>query len=267
MKKILIIVSVLLVFFSVLTYVFITGWERGREPKRADFEMYENQKLEDSIKSVSVMKSEKAIQYTIMVEKIDSLQYYSVKKKTAPKKKIIAKITDINEAKKLLKGIVEFDENKDFGANPGVKKIHFRNGKKYENNGDFDYSFFIAYYPQEDILLCEGGHASDVSFNLKNGKETEETGNPDVFVFSPKENFQLNGHFGGQQCSSYFIQKRINNEYVKVIQLDKEFEKLTKIWLCVIGDSFWADEKTLFLTEDSNFGVNTKFFKVKIVEK
>ena len=57
MKKILIIVSVLLVFFSVLTYVFITGWERGREPKRADFEMYENQKLEDSIKSVTTEKA------------------------------------------------------------------------------------------------------------------------------------------------------------------------------------------------------------------
>ncbi|OAH69308.1 hypothetical protein AXA65_14810 [Chryseobacterium sp. FP211-J200] len=229
----------------------------------------EIEKTEDSVNSitVSVEMLEKTLQYSITVEKIDSLQYYSVKKKTAPKKKIIAKITDINEAKKLLKGIVEFDENKDFGANPGVKKIHFRNGKKYENNGDFDYSFFIAYYPQEDILLCEGGHASDVSFNLKNGKETEETGNPDVFVFSPKENFRLNGHFGGQQCSSYFIQKSINNEYVKVIQLDEEFEKLTKIWLCIIGDSFWADEKTLFLTEDSNFGVNTKFFKVKIVEK
>lgn len=57
MKKILIIVSVLLVFFSVLAYVFITGWERGREPKRADSEVYENHKLEDSIKSVTTEKA------------------------------------------------------------------------------------------------------------------------------------------------------------------------------------------------------------------
>lgn len=29
---------------------------------------------------------------------------------------------------------------------------------------------FVAYYPSEDILLCEGGHSTDVSFSLKNGK-------------------------------------------------------------------------------------------------
>ena len=41
----------------------------------------------------------------------------------------------------------------------------------------------------------------------------------------PKENFRLNGHFGGQECSSYFIQKKTENEYEKIIQLDEEFEK------------------------------------------
>lgn len=48
MKKILIIVSVLLVCFSVLIYVFITGWERGRTPKKAD---YENEVKENSIQN------------------------------------------------------------------------------------------------------------------------------------------------------------------------------------------------------------------------
>lgn len=259
-------------FTSCILIPFVFGLQSCKKEKKAELENLtktEIQKPEDSsnLKTASAEKPEKMLQYYITVEKIDSLQYHSEKKKTAPKKKNILKITDINEAKKRLKGIVEFDEKTP--EYPLVTKINFRNGKNSKEKlyYEFEECTFKAYFPSEDILLCEGGHTIDISFNLKNGKETEETGNPNVFVFSPKENFRLNGHFGGQQCSSYFIQKRINNEYVKVIQLDEEFEKLTKIWLCVIGDSFWADEKTLFLTEDSNFGVNTKFFKVKIVEK
>ena len=243
--------------------------EKEKKTEQENLTKNEIVKPNDSVKSVSVEKTEKQIQYTITVEKIDSLQYHSEKKKTAPKKKNLLKITDINEAKKLLKGIVEFDEK--IPEYPLVTKINFRNGRNTKEKlyYEFEECSFKAYFPDEDILLCEGGHTTDVSFNLKNGKETEETGNPDVFVFSPKENFRLNGHFGGQECSSYFIQKKINNEYVKIIQLDEEFEKLTKLWLCSIGESFWADEKTLYLTETDFFGngIKSQFFKVKIVEK
>ncbi|KQS93033.1 hypothetical protein [Chryseobacterium sp. Leaf394] len=87
----------------------------------------------DSTKSVYVETSVNAHHYAIVVEKIDSLQYYYVKKKTALTKKKLLKITDFREAKRLLKGIVDFDENPDFGNHPAVKKIHFRNGKTYEN--------------------------------------------------------------------------------------------------------------------------------------
>ncbi len=226
-------------------------------------------KTNDSVKSVSVEKTEKQIQYTITVEKIDSLQYHSEKKKTAPKKKNLLKITNINEAKKLLKDIVEFNEQKDVGANLIVRKIHFRNGKKYENNKDFDYFSFIAFYPEEDILLCEDEASSGISFNLKNGKKTEETGNPDLFIFSPKETFRINGIFYGQECMGYFVQKKIDGEFVKIINFEEEFKKKTTITLCNIRDGFWIDEQTFFL-EKFDFDYETgkyKFFKVKIIEK
>lgn len=266
MKKILITIVVLILLFGVLAYVFITGFERGRDPKPADFET-EIQKPKDSLESVLLEKSEKDIQYSIRVEKIDSLDYRHFAIKNATKKRNLTKITDFNQAKKLLKGIVEFNENPDFGINPGLKNIYFRNGKKIENAKGIDDCFFIAYYPEEDILLCEGGHTTDFSFNLKNGKETEETGNPDYINFSPNQKLRLNGHFGGQECSSYFIQKKIGNDYVKIIQLDEEFEKLTKVWLCVVSESFWADDNTLYLTEGSNFEGPKKYFKVQIVGK
>ncbi|GGG65989.1 hypothetical protein [Epilithonimonas arachidiradicis] len=254
-------------FFQIILITLFAFQSCKKETEQENLSKTEVQKPKDTVKSTIVEKPEKELQSSIEVSKIDSLEYLHFEIKNNINKKKLTKITDFNQAKKLLKGIVEFDENPDFGANPAVKKIHFRDGKEYGNTNEYDYYFFIAYYPEEDILLCEGGHTTDISFNLKNGKETEETGNPDYINFSPSGKFRLNGHFGGQECSSYFIQKKIGNDYVKIIQLDEEFEKLTKIWLCIVGESFWADDHTLFLTESSNFGKAKKYFKVKLIEK
>lgn len=253
--------------FQIILVTLFAFQSCKKETEQENLSKIEVQKPKDTVKSVSVEKPKKELHYSIEVEKIDSLEYHHFAvKNNIPKKKLI-KITDFKEAKKLLKGVVEFDENPDYGDNPLVKKMHFRNGKEFGNSDEYDYYSFIAYYPEEDILLCEGGHTTDFSFNLKNGKEIEETGNPDYINFSPTGKFRLNGHFGGQECSSYFIQKKMGNDYVKIIQLDEEFEKLTKIWLCIVGESFWADDNTLFLTEASNYGKAKKFFKVKIIEK
>ena len=208
------------------------------------------------------------VKYSIKVEKIDSIQYHSAKNKIKFRTKPIVKISDFKKAQKLLTGIVDFAENRDFDEYHAIKKINFRNGTQLTSPTEFDFTF-VAYYPEEDILLCEGGHSSDVSFNLKTGKETEEVGNPDLISASPQNEFRLNGNFGGQECYSYFIQRKIKNEFVRIIQLDAEFEKLTKVWLCTIGESFWSDEKTLYLTETDfvENGVAKQYFKVEIVEK
>ena len=204
--------------------------------------------------------------YSINVEKIDSTQFHSARNKLLIKPNKIAKITDFAEAEKLLRGVVEFmDSDDDYHI---IKQLTFRNGKQLKSAAGLDFSF-VAYYPEEDILLGEGGHTSDVSYNLKNGQETELTGNPDLITSSPSNEFRLNGHFGGQECYSYFIQRKVGKEFIKIIQLDDEFEKITKVWLCTIGESFWTDEKTLYLTETDfvEKGVSKQYFKVEIVEK
>lgn len=214
--------------------------------------------------------SVKDIQYGVEVEKIDSIQFYTAERKAGSRQEKITKIENFDEARKLLKGVVEFSEKNEYGENQAVKKIRFRNGRVFQNESDFDGEFFIAYFPEEDILLCEGGHTTDISFNLKNGQKTEDTGNPDMIVTSPGKTFRLNGHFGGQECSFYFIQRKINNEYVKIIQLDEEFEKQTQTWLCMMGKSFWADEATLYLTEGSDYrenGIKKRYYKIRIIEK
>jgi hypothetical protein len=124
-----------------------------------------------------------------------------------------------------------------------VHTIYFRNGEKYVAEYE---QYFVAYYPQEDILLLEGGHASDISYNLTTGEQIEDVGNPQYILFSSTKKNRLNGYFGGQECSTYFIQQKKENQYKKMIQLDAEFEKLTGIWLCSINDNaFWSDDETL----------------------
>lgn len=210
-------------------------------------------------------RQQKTPQYTIRLTKIDSLEFFRVRKQVNPKTAKPEKITDFLTAKKLLKGIVEFDEGQ-FSQN--VKKIRFRNGKVYAPFNMED-CFFVAYYPKEDILLCEGGHTTDVSFNLTNGFETEDTGNPDEIVPSPSKKKQLNGDFEGQQCFHYFIQEKFNGEYVKIVELNKAFENLTGQWLCTIGTAFWSDDTYLYLSNIS-YGeeqIIYDYYRIELVVK
>ena len=98
------------------------------------------------------------------------------------------------------------------------------------------------------MALSNGLQGSDVSFNLKNGLETQDTGNPDEIISSPSKKKRLNGDFEGQQCYHYFIQEKFNGEYAKILELGKAFEDLTGIWLCTIGPTFWRDDTYLYLS-------------------
>lgn len=230
----------------------------------------EVEKPKDSVNVVLPENPEKTVQYSISIERTDSVAYHSAAAKIKYKNGEIKKITDFEKAKKILKGIVEFADGDEDGESHAVKKIHFRNGKEYRNTNEYDFTYFVAYYPEEDILLCEGGHTTDVSFNLKNGKETEEAGNPDLIITSRNKAFRINGHFGGQECYFYFIQKKINGEFEKIIQLDEVFEKQTKTSLCVIENAFWLDDQTIYLTESSDYTdekLNKRYFRVKITEQ
>ncbi len=212
----------------------------------------------------SEIKEEKNIYYSIKVEVIDSAKYNSVKQNCKVRENNMIKITDFDEVKRLLKGTVEFEEE-----NQAVRKIHFRNGKKYTELSDYDYSFFIAYFPEEDILLCEGGHSTDISFNLKNGNETEETGNPDLFLFSPNKKYRLSGSYDGQECNGYFIQVSKKEDFEKIINLEEEVKRETNISICNIRDGFWTNDNTLYLEKyDFDYEYNKyKYLKIQIIEK
>lgn len=208
------------------------------------------------------------VKYSIKVYEIDSIEFKENWKKSPARDKKVLEITDANEIRNRLKGVVDFYNNSEFPNDLVVKLIHFRNGKQLDTAHDYVFWKVLAYFPEEDVLLCEGGHTADVSYNLKNGKETEETGNPRIYTYSPQNTFRLNGYFGGQDCYSYFIQRKIKGEYTTVIDLDKEFERLTNSGLCEVGESFWADESTLYLIKLDmyDYGYTKQYFRIELIE-
>jgi len=175
------------------------------------------------------------------IREIDSMEYFSAKEKINIPEINREKITDLKRAKKMLKGRVVWGEGDWSNA---VYNIVFRSGKTFPRD-DYSEMLFVAYYPQEEILLLEGGHSSDVSFNLNTGEKTENTGNPDYIVFSPSQKYRLNGYHSGHEWVYYFIQEKTDGQYQRIINLDDEFEVVTGFRINFILDAYWENDTTL----------------------
>jgi len=197
------------------------------------------------------------------LKKIDSETYFALKEKAPIPTTSLEVITDFEQAKEMLKGQIiwgryDYETHKfvedEQEESKAVYKIVFRNGKTHSCEYGI---FFIAYYPQEDILLLEGEHDSDVSFNLTTGEEIEDIGNPKYFIFSPSKQYKLNGYDNGQ-AAIYFIQEKSEATYKTVIELDYSFgsELATRIGFIpeCFGDMFWQNDTIL------NFVVLCSFY-------
>ena len=192
---------------------------------------------------------------------IDSVKYSSLREKVNPQRIKLEKITDLAQAKQMLEGVVVWDEVKDAGYHSlFLIKITFRNGKTHF--AEDDYTSFVAFFPQEDILVLEGGHTSDVIFNLTTGEGREIVGNPGFTVYSPSKRFRLNGFHDGQQ-SVYFIQEKSGAQWNTIIEFTwgSEFEKLIGFIPEFISDAFWQDDTVL------NFVIPPHYFPDRSVEK
>ncbi|MFK8288717.1 hypothetical protein ACI76W_05625 [Capnocytophaga canimorsus] len=230
-------------------------------------EMYEN----ETSKNDSITEVAKHIQsfsnedLPLEIHQISEKEFHTAQSK-ATKSDSIPKITNFAQAEKHLKDIVTFRKDRDWTHFP--QEIRFRNGTKLDTIYDLLNEIgFAAYFPTEDILLFEGGHSSDVSFNLSNGKETEEVGNPDFVIASPNNKVRLNGFYGGQECVFYFIQQYKDGQWQKTINLDHIFEKITTKMLCNLS-AFWADDTTLYLAHPNYDEQGTmEFIHYKIILK
>lgn len=201
----------------------------------------------------------------VEIEQISAVQFIEASKKANVSDPIV-KITDFGMAQKQLADVVEFE---DYGEYLGIKKINFRNGTSSGDKEEFEECSFIAYFPKEDILLCEGGHTIDVSFDLGTGQGTYEVGNPDLTTVSPNGKYRLNKVFEGQECFYHFIQKKEQTKFSKVIELGEVFENKTSKWLCVTEREFWTDDFTLYfglVIQYKDDGNICEYYKVKIID-
>lgn len=181
----------------------------------------------------------------IEIHKINAEAFQSAQQKEKTSKPM-EKITDFKAVQKQLAGIVEF---KEMDGYLNINKINFRNGTSTVNSDQLDECTFEAYFPTEDILLLEGGHTTDISYNLATGQKTYDAGNPDLVITSPTGKYRLNKVFEGQECFYHFIQEKKNGKFQKVFELDKIFKKKFNKWLCIIEKGFWTDDETFYFRE------------------
>lgn len=201
---------------------------------------------------------------TIAIFKIDSAVYSKVQNGAIAARDTLPYVSDFEVAKKLLKGRVVFG-----GYNNSTRLIdstlngewiyavHFENGKSILTNQDqylWDVGFF-RYYPTEDILLCEGGHSSDFSIDLKNAVVGSElVGNPKYMLLSPSAKYRLNGWFPGQECSDYFLQMKTAQGYELLTRIPMHISK-EGFDFCTLKDEFWKDDTNLYF-RNVYFGID-----------
>ncbi len=198
------------------------------------------------------------------IQEIDSVAYFTLKKNANIQKTALEKLTDLEQVKEILKGRVmwgkyDYEENEMSEDEQGtaVYKIEFRNGKTLLCD---DEMFFVAYFPQEDVLLLEGVHSSEIIFNLTTSEEQTEVGNPEHRHYSPSKQYRLNTYDNGQ-VPIYFIQKKSETQYVTSLTpvLDSEIQYTTIINLTLgseleesigfipeyLADAFWQSDTIL----------------------
>jgi len=182
--------------------------------------------------------------YWVQIKRIPKSDYFIALWKSGYKPDKYKKITDVDKAKSMLKKRVEFYKKNDpednfYYANTAIQGISFKDGEKAKIE-EHEYPFFVAYYPEIDILVTEGGHSSDNCFDLKDSKNTHP-GNPRHYYTSPDKKLRLNGAHDGQDCIVYFLEEW--DKPSKAYKIIDSFPYDAN--MCYAEDCFWYDNNTL----------------------
>lgn len=216
----------------------------------------------------------------IRIFKIDSASYFQERERPTQPQDSLLYIENLDDVKQRLKGRVIFGASSYLNGLSSVDTavegmslylVRFANGDSltFRDKPEFTEIGFVRYYPTEEILVFEGGHSSDYAVDLRNGLVGPElVGNPSYIADSPSKRFRLSGWFPGQECSSYFIQRKIKNGYQKYEDIplhltEENFE------LCTIVDSRWSSDSTLFFRNtyfDGFKDPRSGFFKLVILD-
>jgi hypothetical protein len=180
-------------------------------------------------------------------------------------------ITNIAEAKRMLGErfktieIDNYDQDGYYIFPPSTPyQINFNNDTQLTLH-EWDCGF-VAYFPELEVLLFEGGHSSDMPFDLNHSADDyndfwgHHAGNPHYHAVSPDKQLRINGRYDGQECVVYFIEKWNPNkkQYNFIGNLTSD-----SFWFCYAGDWLWTSSgKVLFKS-----GYNSYYYELELIKK
>ena len=168
----------------------------------------------------------------------------------------LGEITDYNEAVEMIGGCLEWQD----GPDSYLTKIITRNGDVVDVG---DYLGFIAYYPEIDVILFEGGHTSDVAYSLRTGEGREIVGNPDTYYVSDNKEFRISGYFPGQECYTYYVQQKDDESYRNLFEINSYLFPNSDI--CYIREGFWLLDNEFYYQMVNSMDFNkVNYFKITI---
>lgn len=210
--------------------------------------------------------------YSIELKKISEEEYAAQKKKSEHLRHEPYKVVEnIDKAQKMLGKRLKVIDIKEEGTDYTLREyeITFKDGTKERLDEEFG---FVAYFPQLEMLLFEGGHTTDHPLDLNNSYNgvtfTDDypyniiIGNPYYHVVSPDKQLRINGLFDGQDCVMWFLEKwnkqRKSYEYLCAL-IDEEH----LYNFCYASDWFWINnEKVLF---KSDYGGEHRHCEMKLL--
>lgn len=198
----------------------------------------------------------------IDIEELDSIQFSRQYIDSKPPKPI--KISSVEETEKQLVSRVKWADVEYLGY--VIDQIILDNGQILRMNQNSNEYGFTAYYPEEEVILFEGGHTSDFSISIKTGESLVTVGNPEYIVDSPNKKTRLNGWFPGQECSSYFFQEKKGDQYTYLVDFGWGSDSFGEN-VCYFNQFCWlTDAEFLYSYWDYNGGDGkVKYFKGRIV--
>jgi hypothetical protein len=205
---------------------------------------------------------EKLLKASIDTKELDSIEFkkYFVK----PNPSNLIKITSIEETEKLLASRIKWKDIEYLGYT--IDAITLENEQVLRINQKSNDYGFVAYFPQEEVILYEGGHTSDYSISIKTGESLETVGNPEYIVESPNKKIRLNGWFPGQECKSYFFQEKIGDDYTYLVNFGWGSDEYGEN-VCYFNKFCWISDNEFIYsyTEYSDRVEKEKYYKGTIV--
>lgn len=247
--------------FGILLLGCFFGCKFFQEEQKKDFFPVEKQIFsEEKEEILNKNQGENTrIKFPLKIMLISEKEFWALRKKF-PQKTSKKDIKDLQKVKYLLKDMVTFKE--DENGQIFVQEIRFRSGGIWKSK-EYEEVSFVAYFPEEDILLCQDTAINDISFRLNDGKMNAQVGNPYFVKTSPNKKLRLNVYHSTNE-SNYFIETFKGNKWRKIIEINPIFNTLFESRLGELDSIFWEDD-TIFYFADLDGLAYKAYYKAEVL--